>query len=522
MGVSGYSGYSGISGFSGMGISGYSGYSGKSGYSGYSGISGVSGYSGYSGISGLNGNLGLSGFSGFSGYSGYSGKSGYSGYSGSGKSGYSGYSGAQGLYGASSLILNGGGACTTDWLGGLPPTYWEGTGGAVTSVITGSGFTNNAYKIVVGSDFSLSCGAVEQSYILINGVTYTLTFDYKSSVALNVFGTVSAYTYGTYAASPSAISGVTLTFTAADNDLLLFGADGTRSELAEDDWWIIDKVTLRCGDCGGGLIINDNGDERMLTSNGGTTSIDAEPTLTYDGNGLLNMENNGIATFQLIVHEGNAASAPMIKSIRTRGTTSLPTAPVSGDTLYDQYFIGTYGTGTTLDKQQCYIGKVSERAMSDYNIKNPTAYSQYKVSMYTSPTGTYLPIDRLIIDSAGMTTLQSDVTIIGSLYADIAIVNQSQGAGAFTSLINITGNTYDVIVTLPSAASSKGVILVFVIASVVGGSSRKGTISASGSDKIGIGSLTSKDLTVVGACMILQSDGTSRWHILHYLGSAVQ
>jgi hypothetical protein len=341
-GLSGYSGESNISGYSG--ISGWSGYSGSNGSNGTSGYSGSNGSNGTSGYSGSNGSNGTSGYSGVSGSNGSNGASGYSGISGatgsggtgaSGYSGNSGYSGAQGLYGGASLILNGDGSCTTDWVGAVD--YWNTAWSENFSawvVNNVSGFTDNALHGSYTTPIASSpAGTTELSYQLVSGLKYTLTFRYRSNCVLSVFDyphPAAHNTYLTLSASPSSISNASVSFTALSSQYLVFGA-ASGDTVNDNDWFIIDNVNLRCGSCTGttGMVINNNVDNRVLTANGTTTSVDAEPWLTVDGNGDTNVFGN------LFLNNGITMPISVYTSDTTLGTGFTYMANVTGSTNVD-------------------------------------------------------------------------------------------------------------------------------------------------------------------------------------------
>jgi hypothetical protein len=523
-GFSGYSGYSGIMGSNGT--SGYSGYSGRSGYSGYSGY-GMSGYSGYSGqasaassgYSGYSGGIGGTGWSGYSGFSGKSGYSGYSGKSGVGVSGYSGFSGVQGLYGASSLILNGDGSCTTDWNYDDiydPPYYWSSNSAATTVLTAVSGFTDNAWQAVVAADYTLPCGMGETSYLLLAGVNYKLTFEYESSSQLDV--TDGAVIYASYAASPSTISGVTLNFKAQENGYLFFGAATGRTLTPLTDWWIIDKVDLHCGNCtggtGSGLIINNNGDERVLTANGSTTSIDAEECLTFSP-GDLNAKANQPNLFQMeSYHTGDTPTTLGVISgntqrfIRGRGTSGAIQAVLDGDIVFQQAFYGAYGTGSSLPMPTVPISRVIVMATSGYNTVNPLLANEYRIQTSIGTPITATPTDRFIIQTDGRVNVPwgfmagNNVTFYGVQF----VTGNTSMSSEFAYIANV--GTSPIALFLPAANSCGGQIFYVATNTVGAGGSLLLTPNLGDTIAWAVGIRT---ITLAHKYILMQSDGISNW-----------
>jgi hypothetical protein len=536
-GINGFSGYSGISGQDGAsGFSGYSGISGidgvgVSGFSGYSGVSGAtaaSGFSGYSGISGIDG-VGVSGFSGYSGVSGATAASGFSGYSG-----HSGYSGAQGLYGAASLILNGDGACTTDWnfVSGFDPTWWQTASTSLEIINAVSGFVDKAVKYTLNGDFSLPCGIYETSYELKSGVDYSLSFKYRSNVAMQVVGAGLSgnITLASYALTTSTTSGVTMTFQPTQDCYLYFGG-GTGSTATVNDWWMLDEVTLRCGSCTGGtatgLTINNNANNRVLTANGSTTSIEAEPNLTFDQNIAL-IETDGVSQLFIMAHgTGNTGTStrltpssyggvPIINSVRTKGTKTHPTAPIIDDLLFQQNLGVSFGTGfTTGATATLPIMSFMLTSKANFNVVNPSAASEYKISMKKTSMVTDTMEDRLVLTSTGFLDLYANTAIHGSLSTTITTTSVTSLMGSYMSTaVILTGAT--VTLTLPRAIDSRGMIFYVTVKSTTGGLITLAT--ATGTDYIGWNTATSVDLADKGDFIMIQSDGADRWYVLSFNG----
>lgn len=536
-GTSGYSGYSGVS------VSGYSGYSGKSGYSGISGYSGLdgtataSGFSGYSGYSGLTGVSGTSGYSG-SGISGHSGKSGYSGYSG--KSGFSGYSGAQGLYGAASLILNGDGACTTDWaMYDETMVYdWEFISVSYQVITNTSGFTGNALHMKAISDYSIPCGAYAISYYLRQGVTYTLTFDYLSSSPLDISDGI--YTYET-CITASTITPVSLTMTAQNDGYLVLGAGTGRTLTPDVDWWIIDKVNLRCGSCGGGsgagtsgysgysglgsaLTINHNADDRLLTANGGTTSIDAESGFTWTSSGVATIQHDlnppvfvlsafstGNTSFGMGSETGQVNSAgPTHVTLRSRGTHNAMVPPRQNDVIYRQVAYATYGTGTTVTGTTDILD-IRLTCESDYTDPNSPFLTKYVIKTRNIIPATDSLMERFIIQTDGSIWMPFGMATRDVKFNGIGFYTGNTTMGdSFTYLANVGNST--VTFSLPLASDCAGRVY-YVALNTRGSGTLRLDVNGHSSDKIAW-AYTRGTFNAVGDFLMVQSDGVNNWLIL--------
>lgn len=540
-GYSGFSGYSGKDGAAlGSGYSGFSGYSGESnisGYSGYSGAStsGLSGFSGYSGI-GTSGYSGYSG-AGTSGYSGYSGTgiSGYSGYSGGGTSGYSGYSGAQGLYGASSLILNGGGACTTDFLNSSGTVYDWSHSSSTFEVLTGStsGFNGNALKASYYTNGGLPAGCTETSFRTVSGVQYYLTFNYKSNVPLDVLSNYTSLgshqVYSTYGSITSSVSGVTLSFTAVDDGYLCFGAGVDRSELIGNgtEWWIIDDVNLRCGNCTGGtsgtnITINNNGNTRILTANGTTTSIDAQTGLTYNNGYLLEKSDAATVLRMESFHTGTTMSGPVLaagatlQSVRGRGNGEAPKGLLANDVLHKHSVYGYYGTGAT-HHEPVELMSLTVKTISNMNVENPTLKSEYLIQMHNQNIAVESMDDKFKIDENGDVIVYNGLYVTEDLNLSTPIVYKTtQTLGeSFSYLGNVTGST-DINFYLPNAKAVSG--RVYYVCQIQKLSTGKLNLIADSGDTFHWQASGTIPFAAEGDFVMIQSDGDTNWIILSSRG----
>ena len=519
-GVIGASGYSGISGFSGYsGKSGFSGYSGISGFSGYSGISGFSGYSGKSGYSGISGAVGLIGISGYSGISGIIGSTGLSGYSG--KSGFSGYSGVQGLYGGASLILNGDGSCTTDWAGNVD--YWgisydESFYARVINNL--SGFTDNALRGEYAHPAAVTPnGTLEYSYQLVTGVKYVLTFKYRSNSTLSVFDepTPAHNIYLKLPANPSSVADASVSFTALNSKYLMFGAS-SGDTVNDTDWFIIDNVNLRCGSCtgstGSSLIINNNVNNRVLTANGSTTSIDAEAGLLYKDGNIDYLTNSGAAFFIESFHDSptsvtgttltTTVSGPTHITIRGRGAIGSANGLLTNDMIYEHDGYASYGADRTTDLVKMFT--VSAKVLGDLNTASPLVKVEYRIRTKSDSAAVDSIQDRLLIDQNG------DVTIFGGLEIDRQLTLSTT---TFSS--NITGSTYfsyvasvggtTITFTLPLASTHRGRVYYIALESKGVGNLN---IASTGGDTIAwLASPVA--VSTIKKYAMLQSDGVSNW-----------
>ena len=193
--------------------------------------SGTSGTSGSSGSSGTNGSSGTSGSSGSSGTSGSSGLDGPDGVSGtSGTSGSSGSSGVDGQDGTSG----------TDGTSGINGS--SGGGGYVHTQSSAEAEWNITHNL---DTRPLNVDIVDNSYNLI--ITEDIEFD------------------------------------SADTAIIRFPE-------ARSGYAIFSSISASAG--GNNLTINNNADNRVLTANGTTTSIDGEIKLTFDGD-LLSVNGSG-------------------------------------------------------------------------------------------------------------------------------------------------------------------------------------------------------------------------------------
>lgn len=149
---------------------------------------------------------------------------------------------------ANSLILNGGGNGTTDWIDsnfdGLA-NNWHSTGIVATcSIIDGTeGFSNRAQKVVCART-GVTADQIyidENSYVLLVGVTYILRFDYKSNVDLHL-NDVNYSTMSSFSASPTSVTSVNATITTNVTSSYIFFAMAGIPAL--NDWFILDNVNL--------------------------------------------------------------------------------------------------------------------------------------------------------------------------------------------------------------------------------------------------------------------------------------
>lgn len=486
-----------------------------SGYSGYSGADGVIGSNGASGYSGINGGNGASGYSGINGSNGSNGVSGYSGINGA-----SGYSGQQGLYGGASLILNGDGACTTDWNvdGEAQPYHWTGIGGAGLTIVTGLGFSNNACEATAGFEYnSVPNGMEETSYMTIPGITYTLSFQYESSVALDVSDGFN--TYASFAAHTGSTSGVTMSFTAIGDGYLCFGY-GTGRAAYGGEWWIIDKVTLRCGSCSGGtgsaLIINNNADNRILTANGTTTSIDAESGFTYDKGITHNIADSPNSFWMESYHTGSTSQGDVETdgvswvSVRGRGTKSARKAAMVKDVLFRQEAYATYGTGTTVHPP-VLMAQITSTLKSDLNSETPLLKSEYRIKMNSGSVIVDSMDSKLLIDEFGDTTLFGGLTVNRTITLSTNMVTDNAAADqSFSYRVVLTGET--VTITLPQTEKCKGRVYHFVVNSTTGGS----LVIDAGNGYTVAWSAQTRTFNARGQFMTIQSDGVNNWIPISY------
>lgn len=147
-----------------------------------------------------------------------------------------------------SLVLNGGGNGTTDWVDvnsdGLADN-WSATGPAATySIINGTeGFSDRAQKVVC-SVTGLTNDQIyieEVSYTIIKNVIYILRFDYKSNITLHI-NDATYNVLSSFAASPTSITSVNaILSTTIATSYIFFAMAGLPSV---NDWFILDNINL--------------------------------------------------------------------------------------------------------------------------------------------------------------------------------------------------------------------------------------------------------------------------------------
>lgn len=468
------------------GTSGTSGRSGSSGVSGTEGTSGSSGESGSSGSSGVDGN-----FYGSSGTSGADGNF----YGSSGSSGDDGTSGSSGI------------------LPGIGSNYellYRDTGAAYGyNTDSGLSYVPTSNRVVIGDGGELRFNNTGSDTAQINHQTNTLEI-----FGSNASDVVIGYAFFTDLENKLGIRTAPSTSLDVKGTFRLSGASDTDLEgeiryIGDDQLWINTGGTssswaplLMDGD--GGITINNNTNNNILTASGSDNEINGEVSGTFfqsGQNSILQMKNTSTETtgYLWVWSTEDNANGPTMSFKKGKSYTG---------TVLDNYELGTIEFTGLYSASEKISGSIKSKTVENW------ANHQYGSEMLfqtMNENGETLT-DRIVIDGDGDTNIEN-----GRLNVTEGI---TYPLDKFTADFTLTDEHHTVLITAATgrdiqlpAASAYGTI-VYVIKNTSVSATHTIEVGGIGADTIVTDTSTpaaSLDIDA-GKSIILQSDGNITWY----------
>jgi len=272
------------------------------------------------------------------------------------------------------------------------------------------------------------------------------------------------------------------------------------------------------------IAINNNVDNRILTANGSTSSIDAEETLTLDDNYFRFAANSPAAHSMISFHNASesitgtdedgiltALNGCNLVSLRGRagGGGGEPTAMEKDDIIFRQAGFGLYGIGTSVNSTDLF--STVFKLTTDMNTASPTPKVSYVISTRSDSVAVDSIIERFEIDEDGDTHIRGNLNVNKELILSNVITTGSDvTVGGKFAYLAIIGDNNDMTYQLPQASLAPNAVYYFAVKEKGGPVTGNQVVKAYFGETI-MWQANTYDVEDRGWFIMLQSDGISNW-----------